>query len=57
MHIFNETVHTGTTKVTAASAKPVSTYKAKPAPPPPVPKAAPVVAPPVVAKAPAPSKK
>lgn len=58
MHILNETVHTGVVKTSAppAAAKPVSTYKPKPAPPPAAPKVAPVVAPPA-AKAPTASKK
>jgi hypothetical protein len=58
MNIFNETVHTGAIKTTAPSpiAKPVSTYKPKPAPAPAPPKVVPVVAPPP-AKAPTASKK
>ena len=58
MNIFNETVHTGAIKTsgTPTPAKPVSTFKPKPAPPPPPPKVVPVVAPPVV-KSPTASKK
>jgi len=57
MNIFNETVHTGAIKTSAPLpvAKPVSTYKPKPAPPP---KVVPVVAPPTPAvKTPTASKK
>jgi hypothetical protein len=45
-NVFNETVHTGVIRTSAPPpvAKPVSTYKPKPAPPPP--KIIPVVAPP-----------
>jgi hypothetical protein len=49
LHIFNETVHTGAIKTSVSVppvAKPVSTFKPKPAPPPP--KVVPVVVPPVV---------
>jgi hypothetical protein len=58
MDVFNETVHTGTIKISAPPpvAKPVSTYKPKPAPPPAPPKVVPVVTPPAV-KTPTASKK
>jgi hypothetical protein len=58
MNVFNETVHTGAIKTSASPsvAKPVSTYKPKPAPTPAPPKIVPVVAPPAV-KTPTASKK
>lgn len=61
MNVFNETVHTGEIRTSAppVAAKPVSTYKPKPAAPPVPPKIVPVAAaaaPPAV-KVPAASKK
>ena len=52
-NVFNETVHTGAIKTSALPpvAKPASTYKPKPTPPPAAPKIAPVVQPPPAAAA------